>query len=349
MTRNVPILVIVNKNDSQVINDISHLDISWLIYPPVLEGVLRLSIRTALQQKEEKHKSESTHDIQTVQSVLISGLASLSEYRDAETGEHINRTQNYVKALAVTLKRKGYFKDELTEENIEAMYMSVPLHDIGKVGIRDDILLKPAKLTSEEFEIMKTHTTLGYEAIIHVGNRFKNSEFLNYAAEVAYTHHEKYDGTGYPRGLKGEAIPLIGRLMAVADVYDALVSKRVYKETLTHEDAVDMIKSGRGTHFDPIIVDCAVELEKTFQNITHTYMDTEEAVDGYSQYESLKLEGMLNHVLIVEDSKIVRFVMKNQLAALGIDVDIAVDGEEGFEMLLTNTYDLVLLDIELPK
>jgi putative two-component system response regulator len=229
--------------------------------------------------------------------------------------------------------------------------MSVPLHDIGKVGIRDNILLKQGRLTKEEFEIMKTHTTLGYEAIMNVGRKLKNSSFLEYAADVAYTHHEKYDGTGYPRGLKGDDIPLIGRLMAVADVYDALISKRIYKDPMTHDEAIEIIKSGRGSHFDPKIVDCALDLENTFQNIAQTYADFDPTMTifDHDKMVELKNDGLLKKILIVEDSRIVRLIMKNQLLAIGFDVDEAENGEVGLKIATKNDYDLILLDIEMPK
>ncbi len=220
--------------------------------------------------------------------------------------------------------------------------MSVPLHDIGKIGIRDEILLKPGRLTEEEYEEMKRHTTLGYEAINKVGSKLKNNDFLNYAAEVAYTHHERYDGTGYPRGLKGEEIPLVGRLMAVADVYDALVSERIYKVAMTHDEAMDIIITERGTHFDPCIVDCAVGLERTFRNIAQTYSDTEPDDNRHHLLERIHRQGHLNRILIVEDSRIVRRVMENQFLSLGINVDVAIDGREGLDKIVHNSYDLVL-------
>ncbi len=349
LTKHVPIIVISNTIDETIINKVAEMDISALVHMPVIDSVLKLNIVNILRRSDEKQQLEVTQDLQSVQSVMISGLASLSEYRDPETGQHIKRTQNYVKALAVTLRRKGLFTEELTDSNIDAIYMSVPLHDIGKVGIRDEILLKPGRLNQEEFEIMKTHTRIGYDAIHKVGNSLKNSDFLNYAADVAYTHHEKYDGSGYPRGLMGDDIPLVGRLMAVADVYDALVSKRVYKEAMTHEEAMEIIREGSGSHFDPEIVSCALDLEKTFSNIAQTYSDTEVHDPNEHFLEDLKKKGLLNKVLIVEDSKIVRMVMKNQLMSMGIQVDEAMDGVTGFDKIMNTDYDLVLLDIEMPK
>lgn len=349
VTKDVPIMVITSSTDRKLLDLISSLDIESLVYPPLHESIIKLYVTNTMNTMTCKESAQVHQDLQTVQSVMISSLASLAEYRDPETGEHIKRTQNYVKALATTLRRKGFFTEELTIENIEAMYMSVPLHDIGKVGIRDEILLKPGRLTDDEFEIMKTHALLGYEAIMKVGNKLKNNTFLEYAADVAYTHHEKYDGSGYPRGLKGDDIPLIGRLMAVADVYDALTSKRVYKEAMSHDEAMTIIKNGIGKHFDPTIVECALSLESTFQNISHTYKDKTSEDSTFTQLVDLYESGLLKKILVVEDSRIVREITRNQLQALGFEVDEAFNGIEGYKAVEKNDYDMVLLDIEMPK
>lgn len=184
LTKDIPIIAVSKVVNEEVINRIVDLDVSYIIHSPVIKSMLKMDMTNVLKGLKCKNALESYQDLQTVQSVMISGLASLAEYRDPETGEHIKRTQNYVKALAITLKRKGLHLDELTDENIETIYMSVPLHDIGKVGIRDNILLKQGRLTKEEFEVMKTHTTLGYDAIMNVGRKLKNSSFLEYAADL---------------------------------------------------------------------------------------------------------------------------------------------------------------------
>lgn len=348
LTRNVPIIVIVNSNEESLIEQITKHDIQAIIYSPINKETLSLYIRNLLKSLKYKENVQMIQDLRTVQSVMISGLASLAEYRDPETGEHIKRTQNYLKALATTLRKKGMFLEELTLENIEAMYMSVPLHDIGKVGIRDEILLKPDKLDDEEFEIMKKHAKIGYDTIKNVGNKLKNSAFLEYAAEVAYTHHEKYDGSGYPRGLKGDEIPLIGRLMAVADVYDALTSNRVYKKAMPHSEAMKIIKNGMGTHFDPVIVECALSLERTFRNIAATYKDFDNASEKHLHLADLVNNHQIGRVLVVEDSRIVREITRNQLTAFGLDVDVANDGADAYNKIKNHYYDLVLLDIEMP-
>jgi len=349
LTHHVPILVITKSTSKELFEQLCLLDIQGILYPPLYQPVLKLNIERIIKSEKDRETLQNTQDIQTVQTVMISSLATLAEYRDPETGEHIKRTQNYVKALATTLKKEGLFPDELTDENIELIYMSVPLHDIGKVAIKDHILLKPGRLSTDEFEIMKTHTTLGYDTLISVGSKLKSSAFLEYAADVANSHHEKYDGSGYPNGLIGDDIPLVGRLMAIADVYDALVSKRVYKEAMTHSDAIEIIRSGTGTHFDPRIVECALKLETTFQNIAQTYIDADHLYKSNSQLITLLDDNLLRKILVVEDSRIVRTITKNQLDALGFDVDEAEDGEVGLKMIQKNEYDLVLLDLEMPK
>ncbi len=199
---------------------------------------------------------------------MILAMASLAETRDHETGDHIKRTQHYVRVLAEALRRQGPYTDGLNEDFVDLLYKSAPLHDIGKVGIPDRILQKPGRLDREEFAIMKTHADLG-RAAIATAERYMGSTdpFLSLAKEIAHCHHERWDGTGYPRGLKGEDIPLAGRIMAVADVYDALVSERVYKPAMSHDEAVHIITGESGKHFDPAVVAAFGEVATTFAEI----------------------------------------------------------------------------------
>ena len=218
-----------------------------------------------------------TREIKAVQDVTIQVVTSLAETRDQETGKHIRRTQLYVKALAEQLSGHPRFAAALAPAEIESMVKSAPLHDIGKIGVPDRILLKPGKLTPEEFEVMKTHTTLGYEAIVHTEQELGvDVGFLRHAKEIALSHQEKWDGSGYPQGLKGEAIPLSARLMAVADVYDALISRRVYKEPMPHEQAAEIMRHGRGSHFDPDVLDAFFAVESAIRAIAEVHADTEE-------------------------------------------------------------------------
>lgn len=220
---------------------------------------------------------ERTLELQLTRDVTIHSLASLAETRDNETGGHILRTKNYVRALANALRDHPRFQNELNDETIELLYKSAPLHDIGKVGIPDRILLKPGKLDTDEFEIMKTHAALGGEALERAEAELGSTSFLFYAREIATTHHEKWDGSGYPNGLKGDDIPLSGRLMAVADIYDALISKRVYKPAFSHEKAMKIIREGRGNHFDHDLVDALLKTEHEFRDIAARYSDFEQA------------------------------------------------------------------------
>ncbi len=219
---------------------------------------------------------ERTKELNLTQEATIEAMACLAEYRDPETGGHIKRTKNYIKILAEELKKTSKFKDILLNETIELLYKSAPLHDIGKIGIRDDILLKNDKLTPEEFEEMKKHTLLGYYSLLKASSKLGNNSFLKCAMELTRSHQEKWDGTGYPDGLRGEDIPLPGRLMAVSDVYDALISKRVYKPAFSHKKAVQIILEGRGHHFDPEIVDAFMNIHEEFRKIAYKYADCEE-------------------------------------------------------------------------
>ncbi len=227
----------------------------------------RVEERTAQLQRK-------TEEVSQVRDVTIMAMASLTETRDNETGNHLKRTQNYVRALALRLRMHPRFRHFLTEENIESLYKFAPLHDIGKVGIPDAILRKDGKLTPEEFEIMKQHPQLGGNAIAMAERGLPTpNRFLHIAREIACAHHERWDGSGYPNGLRGDEIPISARLMALADVYDALISSRVYKRPYTHEEAVAHITQGRGTHFDHDVFDAFLAIHDEFRLIAAKYQD----------------------------------------------------------------------------
>jgi putative two-component system response regulator len=224
----------------------------------------------------EAEVDRRTREVKAIQDVTILAMASLAETRDSDTGNHIRRTQFYVKALAEKLRDHPRFAARLSDHVIDMLFKSAPLHDIGKVGIPDRILLKPGRFAPEEFEIMKTHTTLGREAIEHAEQQLgMDVEFLQTAKEIAYGHQEKWDGSGYPQGIAGEAIPLSARLMAVADVYDALISRRVYKDGMPHEKAVQIMLEGRGSHFDPDMIDAFVVIQEQFREIALRFADSD--------------------------------------------------------------------------
>jgi putative two-component system response regulator len=249
------------------------------------------------------------------------------------------------------LKDHPRFQNELDEDTIELLYLSAPLHDVGKVGVADNILLKAAKLTDEEFEEMKKHTQYGYDALRITEQKLGGDSFLRHAKEIAHSHQEKWDGSGYPQGLKGDEIPISGRLMALADVYDALISKRVYKPPFSHEDAVKIIVAGKGIHFDPDIVAAFLELEHTFRNIALTYADFDEERQMLGGAKELKsFEGKrIENILLVEDNEINLEIMHSQLTSMGYKVDKAVNGRDALVKFQKNDYDIVLTDIEMPE
>jgi HD-GYP domain-containing protein (c-di-GMP phosphodiesterase class II)/CHASE2 domain-containing sensor protein len=233
-------------------------------------------ILTALKYRDaEREVRLRTQRLALTQDALIQGMASLAETRDSATGEHIQRTRHYMKALAEKLRDHPRFSSSLDDDTIDLLFRLAPLHDVGKIAVRDNILLKQGRLTVEEFEEMKKHTVLGSNALLQAGRTLPDDSFLRLAYELALTHQEKWDGTGYPQGRKGEEIPLAGRLMAIADVYDALISHRTYKEPLSHERAVEIMKQGRGSHFDPDILDAFLDIQEEFSSIARRFDEEE--------------------------------------------------------------------------
>jgi response regulator RpfG family c-di-GMP phosphodiesterase len=213
--------------------------------------------------------------LENARQVTIESMASVAETRDPETGAHIKRTQNYVRAIAE--ERSGLHQQTLTREYIDLLFISAPLHDIGKVGVPDHILLKPGRLTPDEMEQMKQHAEFGRRVIHSTAQRIDGENFLAIAGDIAATHHEKWDGSGYPHGLAGTQIPLAGRIMAVADIYDALISRRCYKEPFPHPLATSMMKALRGETFDPDVLDAFFRIEGEIQDIAARFKDEAEA------------------------------------------------------------------------
>jgi len=295
-TRNIPIIFLTAKasiEDEEFGLELGAVDyITKPISPPVVMARVKthLSLKASadfLRSKSdylELEVGKRTREISAIQDVTILAMASLAETRDNETGNHIRRTQHYVKALAEALRLHPHFAARLDDHTIAMLFKSAPLHDIGKVGIPDRILLKPGRYEPEEFAVMKRHPTLGLQAIEHAEQSLGMSvEFLQMAKEIAYGHHEKWDGSGYPQGLVGEAIPLSARLMALADVYDALISRRVYKEGMPHAKAAEIIAQGRGSHFDPDVVDAFFQIEQTFIAIAQRYIDTDQELQAKAE------------------------------------------------------------------
>jgi putative two-component system response regulator len=210
---------------------------------------------------------QQVKEISSSQMATIRALAMLAESRDYDVGKHIERTQTFCRMIANKLKENPRFNGTINDQYIDNIYHAAPLHDIGKVGIKDSILHNPAVLTDDEYDIMKMHTTIGAKTLEAVRAEYPRNNFINMGIAIARYHHEKWDGTGYPDGLAGEDIPLSARIMAVADVYDALRSKRYYKKPFTHEESRKIILEQRGKHFDPVLVDLFEEMESKFDRI----------------------------------------------------------------------------------
>lgn len=287
-TKDIPIIFLTAK--AQADDETKGLSLGAVDYitkpisPPILKErvknhlMLQASKALLARQNEvlEERIIERTSQLSELQDVAMVAMGALAESRDPETGNHIRRTQRYVKVLATEVAKRAKYQDFLTPEVITSLYKSAPLHDIGKVGIQDSILLKPGKLTDEEFEEMKRHTTYGRDALAAAEQSIDSADnFLVFAKEIAYSHQEKWDGSGYPEGLSGEDIPLPARLMAIADVYDALISKRVYKPAFSHEKAIDIITEGKGSHFEPLLVDCFLNIVDDFNQVAKDFADKE--------------------------------------------------------------------------
>jgi len=247
----------------------------------VMENTRKIKDQTIEKQKQKLEKManelknlnenlqsmvlEKTHDVIELQEAMLKTIAELVECRDDITGGHVERTQQGIKILLDGLKECGHYSDEINNLDVELILQSCQLHDIGKITIADSILKKPGKLDDEEYTEMKKHAIIGEQIIERIESLTQKSEFLKYAKIFASSHHEKWDGTGYPKGLKGTDIPLLGRIMAIADVYDALISERPYKKAFTHEEAINIIANSKGTHFDPFLIDLFLAVSDKFK------------------------------------------------------------------------------------
>lgn len=285
-TRDIPVIFVTAMDGTD--DEEKGLDLGAVDYitKPIRPAIVLARVRAQLELKRardilsdhnaylEQEVARRMAENQLIQEVSIHALAHLAETRDPETGNHLRRTQEYVRTLARGLKHHPRFSHYLDERTIGQLAQSAPLHDIGKVGIPDHILLKPGKLTPEEWAIMKTHAEIGAEAIAQaIADSARPVEFLQIAQEIARSHHEKWDGSGYPRGLAGDGIPISARLMALADVFDALICARVYKPPMPYEEAYSIIVSGSGTHFDPDVVDAFIREFDTFKRIADNYAE----------------------------------------------------------------------------
>ena len=288
-TQPVPVIFLTSKSDvedEEMGLQLGAVDyITRPINPRILQSRVKAHISDTWRVRNlhtnneylEFEINQRTQQMVALQNVTTLALASLAETRDTDTGNHLRRTQNYVLALARKLKSHPRFSDFLTESRMQALFKCAPLHDIGKVGIPDRVLLKPGKFEPHEWSVMQQHPALGHDALARAQvDAHASSEFLEIAKEIVYSHHEKWDGSGYPQGLAGDTIPISARLMALADVYDALISRRIYKKAAPHAQAVQIIVDGRGTHFDPDVIDAFVAIDSEFREIADRFADSDE-------------------------------------------------------------------------
>lgn len=296
-TREIPVIFLTSKSDAESEEIGMALGAVDYITRPINPGILLSRVRAHFRDAAhartmrvnneylEYEVAKRNRELQALEHVTILALASLAEVRDQDTGNHLRRTQNYIRALGRHLHTHPRFATYLSEAVIDMLFKCAPLHDIGKVGIPDRILLKPGRYEPAEFAIMKTHPALGFEALTRAQASVGQSVgFLEIAKQIVYSHHEKWDGSGYPQGLAGDAIPISARLMALADVYDALISRRVYKPGMTHAQASKIIVDGRGTHFDPDVVDAFLALGDEFQAIALRYADSDNELQTKAAY-----------------------------------------------------------------
>lgn len=292
-TRDIPVIFVTALEttlDEQYGLELGAVD---YIIKPLRPAIVLARIRTQLELKRARDwlhdqntvlETEIAHRMaenQVIQDVTIHALARLAETRDPETGNHLHRTSGYVRILAESLQSNPRYASFLTERNIHLLVKSAPLHDIGKVGIPDHILLKPGPLNPEEWAVMKTHAKIGSDALEQAEHDAeKPVDFLRLAKEIAHYHHEKWNGSGYPDGLVGDAIPIPARLMALADVFDALISRRVYKEPMPYAKAREIIAKEGGQHFDPDIVECFLARFDEFCAIAERYSDNDESLQA---------------------------------------------------------------------
>ncbi len=278
-TAHVPVIFLTAKTDAD--SELEGLSLGAIDYitkpfsPPLLEKRIEVHLLIADQKVELKNYNdnlmamvaEKTKTVISLQGAILRTVAELVEFRDDITGGHIERTQNYLRVLAEEALRQGVYKEEILGWDLEVFLQSAQLHDVGKIVVRDVVLQKPGKLTEEEFDEMKEHAASGVQIIERISNTALKDDFLNHAKILAGTHHERWDGKGYPNGLAGLNIPLQGRLMAIADVYDALVSERPYKKAFKHEEALEIMLEGRGTQFDPLLIDVFERTADKFKSI----------------------------------------------------------------------------------
>jgi putative two-component system response regulator len=267
----IPVIFLTSKNDRETEVKCLRFGARDFIRKPAEKSILlhRLALHLAIST----YQSHLSASVALMSNILGVSMAELIECRDENTGGHVVRTSKYVEILGLDLLNRNKFECDLTDNNLTLMVRAAPLHDIGKISISDRILLKRGRLTEEEFGIMKGHAAIGASILEHMYERTPTQDYLRYAALIASSHHERYDGKGYPYGTQKEQIPICGRIMAVADVYDAIVEPRVYREAMTHEKACNIIFEGCGTQFDPVVVDSFERCLNQFSAISQQKKD----------------------------------------------------------------------------
>ncbi|MCR5608957.1 MAG: response regulator [Lachnospiraceae bacterium] len=268
----IPVIFITSRIDSSTEVSCLRSGAVDFVGKPFIPDVIKTRIERTLELEDYRKNLEylvekKTEELLDIQYQVVISMANLIESRDGNTGEHVKRTSMFVKMIANRLLEKGKFEDVLTKEYMDALFHAAPMHDIGKIIIPDTILKKPEKLTDDEFEIMKTHASEGGRIVNNNLSKIEKKKYVDMAYDVATYHHEKWDGGGYPEGLKGEEIPLSARIMAVADVFDALMSKRCYKDAMPLDEAFKVIEESSGTHFDPTIANAFLELRDEVTNM----------------------------------------------------------------------------------
>lgn len=293
--RDVPVIVISAQNELDSVVQCIELGAEDYLSKPFNPVILKARITASLEKKRLTDEAKrqrwiiEQHNRQLEQRVLeqviaitsaqhgaIFAMSKLAESKDPETGAHLERMREYCRLLSIQLRRHSAFSEIIDDMFIDNIYAASPLHDIGKVGVPDGILLKPAKLTEDEWVEMRSHTTIGAETLRAVDRKHPGNGFLLMGIEIAEGHHEKWDGSGYPYARKGESIPLCARILALGDVYDALTSKRCYKDAFTHEKSREIILEGSGSHFDPRVIEAFLEVEGEFVRVRNEFQDENE-------------------------------------------------------------------------
>jgi putative two-component system response regulator len=283
-TKNIPVIFLTARTESD--DELAGLSLGAIDYitkpfqPPLLLKRIEVHLLVEAQRKKlekqaaelqyfndnlQRMVEEKTENVLNLQNALLKIMAELVEYRDDITGGHIERTQRGIKLILEEMERSHVYREEAAGWDVNLLLQSCQLHEVGKIHIPDNILKKSGKLDNEEFNVMKNHTIIGEQIIGKIENLATEGDCVKYAKICAASHHEKWDGSGYPRGLKGNEIPLLGRVMALADVYDALISARPYKQAFTHEEAVKIIEAGSGTQFDPALVEVFLRTAERFK------------------------------------------------------------------------------------